>query len=52
MTVNGSTNYTLLCNLASLGKPKDKSFTQLGEVLDGHFDPKPLVIAERFYFQT
>ena len=49
--MNGSTNYTLLSNLASLGKPRDKSFTQLGEVLGGHFDPKPLVIAERFYFQ-
>ena len=50
LTVIGSTNYTLLNNMVSPGKPMDKSFTQLAEVLCGHFDPKPLVIAERFHF--
>lgn len=34
----------------SPGKPKDKSFTQLAEVLCSHFDPKLLVIAEKFHF--
>ena len=50
LTVIGSTNYALLSNLVSPGKPKDKTFAQLAEVLRSHFDPKPLVIAERFHF--
>ena len=50
LTVIGSTNYALLSNLASPGKPKDKTFAQLAEVLRSHFDPKPLVIAKRFHF--
>ena len=50
LTVIGSTNYALLSNLVSPGKPKDKMFTQLAELLRSHFDPKPLVIAERFHF--
>ena len=46
-----NTNYMLLSNLVSPAKPKDKSFTQLAEVLRGHFDPsKSLAIAERFQF--
>ena len=48
LTLIGSTNYVLLSNLVSPSKPKDKSFTQLAEVLHGPFDPKPLVIAEGF----
>ena len=50
LTVIGSTNYALLSNLVSPGKPKDKTFAQLAEVLCSHFDPKPLVIVERFHF--
>ena len=50
LTVIGSTNYALLSNLVSPGKPKDKTFAQLAEVLRSHFDPKPLVTAERFHF--
>ena len=47
LTIIGS---TLLSNLVLPGKPNDKSFTQLAEVLCGHCDPKPLIIAERFHF--
>ena len=36
----------------SSSKPKYKSFTQLAEVLDGPFDPKSLVIAERFQIHS
>ena len=50
LTVIGSTTYALLSNLVSPDKPKEKSFQQLAEVLRRHFDPKPLVIAERFHF--
>ena len=31
-------------------KPKDKSFEDLSQVLQRHFEPKPLIIAERFHF--
>ena len=37
-----------LSNVVSPSKPKNKSFTQLAEVLHGPFDPKLLVIVERF----
>ena len=40
LTMIGSTNYALLSNLVSPGKPKDKTFAQLAEVLCSHFDPK------------
>ena len=30
--------------------PKDKDYDSLADVLKQHFDPKPLVIAERFHF--
>ena len=50
LTVIGSTTYALLSNLVSPDKPKDKTFRQLAEVLRRHFDPKPLVIMERFHF--
>ena len=51
LTVIGNTTYALLSNLVSPAKPKDKSFTKLAKVLQCHFDPKPLVIAERFHFR-
>jgi len=31
-------------------KPRKKTFKQLSDTLRQHFDPKPLVIAERFHF--
>ena len=34
----------------SLAKPADKAFEQLQKVVTDHYGPKPLVIAERFYF--
>ena len=45
LTIIGSSNYALLSNLVSPGKPKDKLFIQLTEVICSHFDPKPLVTA-------
>ena len=30
--------------------PQEKTFAELSEVLKVHFEPKPLVIAERFLF--
>ena len=50
LTVIGSSTYTLLSNLTVPRKPCEKSFAELSETLCRHFDPKPLVIAERFHF--
>jgi len=51
LTVIGSTMYDLLSNLVAPKKPRDLSIVELAEQLHRHFDPKPLVIAERFHFR-
>ena len=50
LSVIGVKTYSLLCDLLSPANPKDKSFAQLSEALKNHFEPKPMVIAERFTF--
>ena len=50
LTAIGGQTYVLLRNLLAPSKPNTKTFAQLKEALKQHFDPKPLVIAERFYF--
>ena len=40
----------VLRNLVAPSKPQDKSMLELTTVLKKHFEPKPIVIAERFYF--
>ena len=50
LTVIGSPTYALLSSLLAPEKPGDKSFTVLKDTLLRHFDPKPLVITERFHF--
>ena len=50
LTVIGSNIYALLSSLLAPTKPREKSFQELSETLRHHFDPKPLVIAERFHF--
>ena len=46
----GARTYALLRDLLSPAKPADKTFAELQKALTDHFEPKPLVIAERFYF--
>ena len=46
----GAQTYALLRDLLSPAKPASKSFAELQKALTDHFEPKPLVIAERFYF--
>ena len=46
----GGRIYSLLRDLLSPVKPQEKTMAELNEVLKNHFEPKPLVIAERFYF--
>ena len=49
LTAIGSSTYTLLSSLTAPKKSCEKSFAELMETLYHHFDPKPLVIAERFH---
>ena len=50
LSVNGGKTYALLRDLIAPDHPKDKSFKQIVEALQALFEPKPLVIAERFNF--
>ena len=42
--------YGLLRNLVAPASPKDKSFDEIVGVLKAHFEPKPIVIPERYRF--
>ena len=44
--------YSLLRDLLAPNKPDSKTFKELAETLKAHYEPKPLVIAERFYFHS
>ena len=48
----GAPTYTLLRDLISPEKPQDKTLDALSTKLKEHFNPKPLVIAERFRFYS
>ena len=42
--------YSLLQSLTSPALPHEKSFDELATILQSHFQPKPLLIAERLHF--
>ena len=50
LTVVGATHYTLIRGLVSPELLKDKTFDELIDLLKKHYDPQPIVIAERFHF--
>ena len=50
LSMVGGKAYELLCSLCALAKLQDRSYQQLKDLLKGHFEPKPLVIAERYHF--
>ena len=50
LSVIGGKTYALLRNLLSPTDPKTKSFDEIVAALKEHYEPKPLVIAERFHF--
>lgn len=54
LTVIGPSVYATVRSLVAPDKPRTKTYKQLEEVLRSHFEPKPLVIAERskFYRRT
>ena len=46
----GAKNFTQPCDLMASEKPQSQTLAQVTEVLEKHFEPKPLVTAERFHF--
>ena len=51
LSVGGGTACKIVQNLVAPASPKDKTYTELMDVLSAHFSPKPLVIAERYRFR-
>ena len=52
LAVIGPSTYKLLKNLCDPDNPNTKTFTRLSQLLQGHFEPTPIVIAERHKFWT
>ena len=50
LTEIGTKNYGIIRSLVAPALPQDKTFADLVTVLTDHFQPKPLIIAERFRF--
>ena len=46
----GSTTYSLICDLAAPENPKTLNLLVIAQLLKDHFEPKKLIIAERFTF--
>ena len=47
----GATTYGLVRNLVQPEKPREKTFAQIVTILKDYYEPKPLVIAERFRYR-
>ena len=52
LSVVGAKTYGPLRSLMAPEKPGEKTYKDIMDALQGHFSPKPLVIAERFRFHT
>ena len=50
LSLIGAKTYGLLRDLVAPTKPKEKSLAELTKTLRTHFEPRPLIIAERFHF--
>ena len=50
LSVIGPKTYGVLRNLLAPSRPQEKKFSEVTEVLIRHFEPKLIVIAERFSF--
>lgn len=50
LSVIGARSYSLLRELLAPEKPEDESLEDLFKKLKSHYEPKPLVIVERFHF--
>ena len=52
LSVIGSKTYSLLRNLLAPNLQQNQAYAALMETLKKHFEPKPVVIAERFHFHS
>uniref|UniRef100_A0A8C9XTX2 Retrotransposon gag domain-containing protein n=1 Tax=Sander lucioperca TaxID=283035 RepID=A0A8C9XTX2_SANLU len=52
ISVVGASTYSLMRNLLSQEKPKDKTYQELVSLLKYHFDPKPSEIVQRYKFDS
>ena len=50
LSVIGPKTYSILRSLMAPDSPQSKSYDAISKALTNHFDPKPIVIAERYYF--
>ena len=50
LSMVGGKAYELLRSFCAPVKPQDRSYEELKDLMKGHFEPKPLVIAERYHF--
>ena len=50
LSVIGAKTYALLRDLLAPTKPKEKTIAELSTTLTNHYEPKPIVITERFHF--
>ena len=50
LSVIGSKTFALLRSLVLPESPKDKTLAELVTVLKQHFEPKPVIIVQRFHF--
>ena len=50
LSVIGPKAYSLLRSLTTPDVPKDKSFAELAKILKAHYEPQPILIAERYRF--
>ena len=46
----GDKTYSVLRNLTAPVLPQSKTFEEVVTVLESHYEPKPIVIAQRFHF--
>ena len=47
LSMIGSPTYDILWSLASPGLPEGKSYAEIVALLKSHYEPKPIIIAER-----
>ena len=50
LSAMGACTYLILRDLLTPAKPQEKSLDQITQCLQQYFDPKPIVIAQRFTF--
>lgn len=52
LSVIGAKTYGVLCSILAPKRPQDKSYAELVRALTGYYEPRPLLMAERFYTST